>query len=164
MPVLEREALSATWSESPHRKASDGIVKVSFVLSFSLAVQVDSAVFAPGTEARSTKTSCLQSRFLQLLRTCSSDGAPKEFVDSSPRSIQGQECWEKVEFTEGVGMAESIVDELKLKGGAGGEGLSEPMYLLIFPPNKSFGRGLLTTLKDKNFCNFPKTQSFSELY
>lgn len=160
MPVLEREALSATWSECSHRKASDGIVKVSFVLSFSLAVQVDSAVFAPGTEARSTKTSCLQSRFLQLLRTCSSDGAPKEFVDSSPRSNQGQECWEKVEFTEGVRTAESIVDELKLKGGE----LSEPIYLLIFPPNKSFGRGLLTTLKDKNFCNFPRTQSFSELY
>ena len=27
---------------------------------------------------------------LQLLRTCSSDGAPKEFVDSSPTSVRGR--------------------------------------------------------------------------
>lgn len=37
-------------------------------------------------------------------------------MDSSPTSVQGQRCWENVEFTEGVRMA-VITDELELKKG-----------------------------------------------
>lgn len=82
-------------------------------------------------------------------------------MDSSPTSVQGQRCWENVEFTEGVRLA-VITDELELKKRK--KKNSEPTYLLIFPPNKIVGRGLLTILKSKlHFCNFPKIQSFSEL-
>lgn len=43
---------------------------------------------------RSPETSCLL-----LLRPCSSEGTSKEFVHSSPTSVQGQGGWES-KFTE----------------------------------------------------------------
>lgn len=69
---------------------------------------MDCAVFTPRHKvARIQKLPVCRPDLLQLLRTCSGDGASKEFVDSSPTSVQGQGCCENVQFTEGVRMAEA---------------------------------------------------------
>lgn len=72
-----------------------------FTPAFLFAESSNGGHFCPKHKIdRSTETSCLQ-----LLRPCSGDGTSKEFVHSSPTSVQGQGCWEN-EFTEEARTAE----------------------------------------------------------
>ena len=65
-------------------------MKVSFVLPLSVS-RWTLQLLPQGTKwPEVQKLPVCSPDLLQLLRTCSSDGAPKEFVDSSPTSVRGR--------------------------------------------------------------------------